>query len=77
MELWKNMKESPFRKGALLLLEVSLFINDSLHILHTVGSLFSITVENEFIVVSYIPPVCLALCFKCSRTKSRLSIKST
>ena len=58
MELWKNTKESPFRKGALLLLDVSFFINDSLHLLHTVGLLYSITTDNEFVVISYVPSVC-------------------
>ena len=58
MELWKSTKESPFRKGALLLLDVSFFINDSLHLLHTVGSLYSITTDNEFVVISYVPSVC-------------------
>ena len=58
MELWKSTKESPFRKGALLLLDVSFFINDSLHLLHTVGSLYSITTDNEFVMISYVPSVC-------------------
>lgn len=77
MELWKNAKESPFRKGALLLLDVSFFINDSMHLLHTVGSLYSITPDNEFVVISYVPSVCLKQYVEYSPTKSRRSSKST
>lgn len=57
MELWKTTKSSQFCKGALLLLDVSFLINDAFHVLHTVGMLYSISIENEFVVIAYIPSV--------------------
>ena len=57
MELWKNTKDSPLRRGALLLLEVSFFLNNTFHLLKTVGYIYSISIENDFVVIASIPSV--------------------